>query len=46
MRVSVDYNNMMKKFVGQDGFTDADLARERKRRRTRSITLRKTAARA
>ncbi len=29
MRVTVDYNNMMKKFVGGDGFTDADLAREK-----------------
>ena len=29
MRVTVDYNNMMKKFVGADGFTDADLAREK-----------------
>ena len=29
MRVTVDYNNMMKKFVGHDGFTDADLAREK-----------------
>lgn len=25
MRVTVDYNNMMKKFVGADGFKDSEI---------------------
>ena len=29
MRLTVDYNYMMKKFIGSDGFTDADVAREK-----------------
>ena len=46
MRLTLDYNYMMKKFIGADGFTDAELNEMKDAPPTRSTTLPKTAARA